>query len=59
VARIELCASEYALRSLLDNRSAVAVPIFQAPGSNAIAISDNVRKVMADVLAPLLTLNSF
>src|SRR5437762_1897270 len=33
VSRIELGASEYALRSLLDNKSAVAIPIFQAPGS--------------------------
>jgi multidrug efflux pump len=49
VARIELGASEYALRSLLDNKSAVAVPIFQAPGSNAIAISDNVRKTMEEI----------
>ena len=49
LARIELGASEYALRSLLDNKSAVAVPIFQAPGSNAIAISDNVRTVMAEL----------
>ena len=37
VARIELGASEYALRSLLDNKPAVAIPIFQAPGSNALA----------------------
>src|SRR5262249_36880503 len=49
VARIELGAAEYALRSLLDNKSAVAVPIFQAPGSNALSISDNVRKVMAEI----------
>ena len=49
IARIELGASEYALRSLLDNKSAVAIPIFQAPGSNAIAISDNVRAVMAEL----------
>jgi multidrug efflux pump len=49
IARIELGASEYALRSLLDNKSAVAIPIFQAPGSNALAISDNVRKVMAEL----------
>jgi multidrug efflux pump len=49
IARIELGASEYALRSLLDNRSAVAIPIFQAPGSNALAISDNVRRVMAEL----------
>jgi multidrug efflux pump len=47
VARIELGASEYALRSLLDNKSAVAIPIFQAPGSNALQISDEVRSTMA------------
>ncbi|HZV99237.1 MAG TPA: efflux RND transporter permease subunit [Methylophilaceae bacterium] len=49
VARIELGASEYALRSLLDNKSAVAIPIFQAPGSNALQISDNVRSTMAEI----------
>ncbi|MDP1626775.1 MAG: efflux RND transporter permease subunit [Parvibaculum sp.] len=49
VARIELGAAEYALRSLLNNKSAVAVPIFQAPGSNAIRISDNVRATMAEL----------
>ncbi|MGH8659394.1 MAG: efflux RND transporter permease subunit, partial [Gammaproteobacteria bacterium] len=49
VARIELGASEYALRSLLDNSQAVAVVIFQAPGSNAIAISDQVRAKMQDL----------
>src|SRR6185369_5950980 len=38
IARLELGASEYALRSLLDNKSAVAVPIFQAPGGNALDI---------------------
>ncbi len=43
VARIELGASEYGLRSLLDNKQAVAIPIFQAPGSNALQISDHVR----------------
>ena len=49
VARIELGASEYALRSLLDNKSAVAIPIFQAPGSNALQISDSVRATMAEL----------
>lgn len=49
VARIELGASQYSLRSLLDNKSAAAIGIFQAPGSNALAISDNVRKTMADI----------
>src|SRR3981081_3060840 len=49
IARIELGASEYALRSLLDNKPAVAIPIAQAPGSNSIAISDGVRRTMAEL----------
>ena len=49
IARIELGAADYSLRSLLDNKSAVAVPIFQSPGSNAIQISDNVRKMMLEL----------
>jgi multidrug efflux pump len=49
VARIELGASTYALRSLLDNKDAVAIPIFQASGSNAIQISDDVRTKMAEL----------
>ncbi|WP_462174019.1 efflux RND transporter permease subunit [Pseudoalteromonas xiamenensis] len=49
VARIELGASTYALRSLLDNQPAVALPVFQAPGSNAIQISDDVRAKMAEL----------
>jgi multidrug efflux pump len=46
VARIEIDASQYGLRSLLNNEQAVALPIFQAPGSNAIQISDHVRATM-------------
>lgn len=49
IARIELGASEYALRSLLNNKPAVALPIFQAPGSNAIEISNNVRSTMDEL----------
>lgn len=49
VARIELGSNAYALRSLLDNKPAVALPIFQAPGSNAIQISDDVRARMAEL----------
>jgi multidrug efflux pump len=49
VARIELGASEYALRALLDNQQAVAIPIFQSPGSNAIELSDNVRAKMTEL----------
>jgi hydrophobe/amphiphile efflux-1 (HAE1) family protein len=49
VGRAEIDASQYGLRSLLDNRQAVAIPIFQAPGSNAISISDNVRATMEEL----------
>ncbi len=49
VARTEIDANQYGLRSLLDNKSAVAIPIFQSPGSNAIQISQNVRKTMAEL----------
>src|ERR1700754_3345768 len=49
VARVELGASEYGLRSLLDNKQAVALPISPAPGSNALQISDNVRATMAEI----------
>jgi multidrug efflux pump len=49
VARIELGAADYALRSLLNNKSAVAAPVFQAPGSNAIEIADSVRRVMEEI----------
>jgi multidrug efflux pump len=49
VARIELGASEYALRSLLSNKTAVAIPIFQLPGSNSIALSNSVREKMEEL----------
>ncbi len=49
VARIELAAGEYALRSLLDNKFAVAIPIFQAPGSNALQLSSDVRATLAEL----------
>jgi multidrug efflux pump len=46
IARVELGAQSYGLRSLLNNQSAVAIPIFAAPGANALDISDNVRSTM-------------
>ncbi|QLF91825.1 efflux RND transporter permease subunit [Pseudomonas sp. ABC1] len=49
IARIELGSSQYALRSLLNNQPAVAIPVFQRPGSNAIEISDSVRARMAEL----------
>ncbi|MEO1576318.1 MAG: efflux RND transporter permease subunit, partial [Pseudomonadota bacterium] len=42
-------ASGYSLRSLLNNEQAAAIVIFQTPGANAIALSDNVRSKMAEL----------
>ncbi len=49
IARIELGSNQYALRSLLNNQPAVAIPIFQRPGSNAIDLSNQVRAKMAEL----------
>ncbi|HEX5932856.1 MAG TPA: efflux RND transporter permease subunit, partial [Pseudorhizobium sp.] len=49
VARIELGAADYTLRSLLDGQPAVAVAVLQAPGSNAIEIADNVKATMDEL----------
>ncbi|MGE0814722.1 MAG: efflux RND transporter permease subunit [Vicinamibacterales bacterium] len=49
VGRVELGASIYALRSLLDNKPAVAIGIFQRPGTNALEASDQVRATMAQL----------
>src|SRR5207245_2621616 len=49
LARLELGASGYSLRSLLNNKTAVALPIFQSPGANAIQLSENVRHTMEDL----------
>jgi multidrug efflux pump len=53
VARVELAASEYGLRSLLDNKSAVAIAINQQPGANSLQISDEVRKTMKELQADM------
>jgi multidrug efflux pump len=50
VARIELGSDSYALRSLLDNKPAIAMPVFQRPGTNALQMADGVKKTM-DALA--------
>jgi hydrophobe/amphiphile efflux-1 (HAE1) family protein len=49
VARIQLAAGDYGLQSLLDNNDAVALAIFQQPGSNALALSHDVRAKMAEL----------
>jgi multidrug efflux pump len=49
VARLELGAADYSLRSLLDNKPAVGTGVFQAPGSNALQISAAVRATMEEL----------
>src|SRR5690606_4741949 len=46
VGRVELGASNYALRSLLDTQPPAATGVFQRPGSNAIEASNDVRATM-------------
>ena len=53
VARVELAAAQYGLRSLLDNKPAVALGINQSPGANALAISDAIRATMAELKADM------
>ncbi|THC42837.1 efflux RND transporter permease subunit [Massilia sp. Mn16-1_5] len=49
VARLEMGSNSYALRSLLNNKSAVAIPIFEAPNANALQLSTDVRATMAEL----------
>jgi multidrug efflux pump len=49
VARLELGAGSYSLRSLLDNQQAVGLGIFQAPGSNVVDLSHKIRARMAEL----------
>jgi hydrophobe/amphiphile efflux-1 (HAE1) family protein/NodT family efflux transporter outer membrane factor (OMF) lipoprotein len=49
VARIELGAGDYSLESLLNNKTAVALPIFQTPGANALQLSKAVRATMEEL----------
>ena len=47
LARIEMSVADFNLAAQLDGQPAVAIPIFQSPGANAIQISDGVRAKMA------------
>ncbi len=49
VARIELGADSYALRSLLNGKPALAMQIIQSPGANALDVSSAVRTTMAEL----------
>ncbi|WP_417331016.1 efflux RND transporter permease subunit [Halomonas cupida] len=49
VARLELGANDYSLRSKLDGDDAVALGVFQAPGANALEIQENVIATMDEL----------
>jgi len=49
VARLDLGPETYALRSMLDGRPAVAIPVFQLPGANALELSQAVRTTMKEL----------
>ncbi len=49
VARVELAAGDYTLRSRLDGMNAAALGIFQAPGANALEIRDAVVRTMDEL----------
>jgi hydrophobe/amphiphile efflux-1 (HAE1) family protein len=51
VARIELGAQEYVTRGYLGGKPAVALPIFQRPGTNAIETTAAIMKEMEDIAA--------
>src|SRR5580693_4671346 len=46
VAKVELAAQDYSSNSYLDHYPAVALGIFQRPGSNALETANNVRELM-------------
>jgi hydrophobe/amphiphile efflux-1 (HAE1) family protein len=49
IARLELGPETYALRSMLDGKPAVAIPVFQLPGANALDLSTAVRATMKEL----------
>ncbi len=46
VANVELAAQDYTTNSYLDRDPAIALGIFQRPGSNALSTADNIQKTM-------------
>jgi len=49
VARIELGALNYQQIGRVNGQPGCAVAVFQTPGSNALAVADGVKRVMADL----------
>ena len=49
IGRVELGAQDYASDAFLDGKPAVALGIFQRPGSNALATAEDVKTTMAEL----------
>lgn len=49
VARVELGAQDYSRLSYLDGKSAIAVLVYQRPGTNAVDTAAQVKQVMSDM----------
>ncbi|RYG61386.1 MAG: efflux RND transporter permease subunit [Alphaproteobacteria bacterium] len=49
VARVELGPNTYTLESLVNNKASSALAVFQAPGSNALQLSSDVRAKMDEL----------
>jgi multidrug efflux pump len=49
VARIELAAENYGMRGLLNNEQVLSLAIMEAPGANALQISDDVEATMKEL----------
>src|SRR5215813_1882534 len=47
IARVELTGQDYSTNSYLDHEPAVAIAVFQRPGSNALATGKSVRETSA------------
>ena len=49
VGRAELGAKDYSVRCRYNGKTATLIAVYQQPGANAIEVSDNVNKTLADL----------
>ena len=52
VARVELGAADYSVSSYLNGRPAVAIPVFQLPGTNSIETANAIYAKMKEKQEP-------
>ena len=60
VARVELGTENYAMSSRINGANASSIAVYQIPGSNALAVAEEVRKKMTELqerFPPDMTLN--